>query len=92
MRRTLIAFLTASIAAGLVLLGSAAPASAEPDTRFGSCREMRAVDPNGVALTKRAVTRAVKQGFRAPLLCPVAYDANRRLDTDRDGVACERRR
>ncbi len=53
---------------------------------------MRAVDPNGVALTSRAVARAVKQGFRTPLLCPVAYDANRRLDTDRDGVACERRR
>jgi hypothetical protein len=92
MRRTLIAAATAALAAGLVLLGSAPPASAEPDTRFGSCREMRAVDPNGVALTKRAVSRAVKQGFRAPLLCPIAYDANRRLDADRDGVACERRR
>ena len=34
----------------------------------------------------------VPEGFRAPLLCPVAYEANRRLDTDRDGVACERRR
>ena len=76
---------------GLTLLG-APPASAEPDTRFGSCREMRAVDPNGVAISKRAVTRAVKQGYRTPLLCPVAYDANRRLDRDGDGVACERRR
>jgi hypothetical protein len=92
MRRTLTAFATASLAAGLVLIGSATPASAEPDTRFGSCREMRAVDPHGVARTERAVKRAVRQGFRAPLLCPVAYDANRRLDTDRDGVACERPR
>lgn len=92
MRRTLTATATAALAAGLVLFGSAPPAAAEPDTRFGSCREMRKVDPNGVALTKRAVTRAVKQGFRTPLLCPIAYDANRRLDTDRDGVACERRR
>ena len=92
MRRTLPVIVTASLAAGLVLFGSAPAASAEPDTRFGSCREMRTVDPNGVALTKRAVTRAVKQGFRTPLLCPVAYDANRRLDTDGDGVACERRR
>ena len=80
-----------SVMVGLTLLG-APPASAEPDTRFGSCREMRAVDPNGVARTERAVARAVKQGFRAPLLCPVAYDANRRLDRDGDGVACERRR
>lgn len=92
MRRTLTVVATAALAAGLVLLGSTTPAAAEPDTRFGSCREMRAVDPNGVAVSTRAVARAVKQGFRAPLLCPVAYDANRRLDTDRDGVACERRR
>ncbi len=92
MRRIVTAVATASLAAGAFLVGVAPQASAEPDTRFGSCREMRAVDPNGVAATKRAVTRAVKQGFRTPLLCPVAYDANRRLDTDRDGVACERRR
>ena len=76
--------------AGLTLL-TAPPAAAEPDTRFGSCREMRVVDPNGVAISKRAVNRAVKQGFRAPLLCPIAYEANKRLDFDRDGVACERR-
>ena len=88
-----IAHVTIALAAvtGLMLVGAPA-ASAEPDTRFGSCREMRKVDPNGVALTKRAVTRAEKQGVRTPLLCPVAYDANRRLDTDRDGVACERKR
>ena len=92
MRRATTAFATTSLAAALLLFGATTPAAAEPDTRFGSCREMRAVDPNGVALTQRAVTRAVKQGFRAPLLCPVAYDANRRLDTDRDGVACERHR
>jgi hypothetical protein len=92
MRRTLTLVATASLMGGLVLLGSAAPASAEPDTRFGSCREMRKVDPNGVARTDRAVVRAVKQGYRAPLLCPTAYAANSRLDTDRDGVACERRR
>jgi hypothetical protein len=82
---------TLAAAGGLLLLGAPA-ASAEPDTRFGSCREMRVVDPNGVALNNRAVKRAEKQGFRTPLLCPVAYDANRRLDTDGDGVACERRR
>ena len=83
--------ITVAASCGLIMLGAPA-ASAEPDTRFGSCREMRTVDPNGVALTKRAVARAVKQGYRAPLLCPVAYDANRRLDTDGDGVACERKR
>ena len=90
MRRFAVLTLAAALAGGTMLLAPAA--SAEPDTRFGSCREMRAVDPNGVALNTRAVTRAVKQGFRKPLLCPVAYEANRRLDTDRDGVACERRR
>ena len=91
MIRTLVATAALALAGGLMIVG-APGASAEPDTRFGSCREMRAVDPNGVAATPRAVTRAVKQGFRKPLLCPVAYDANRRLDRDGDGVACERRK
>lgn len=86
----------AGIAVALTVVGLiglvAPPASAEPDTRFASCREMRAVDPNGVARTQRAAARAEREGFRAPLLCPVAYRANARLDTDGDGVACERRR
>jgi hypothetical protein len=83
--------LTLALALAGITVLAAPPASAEPDTRFGSCREMRVVDPNGVAINKRAVNRAVKQGFRAPLLCPIAYEANKRLDFDRDGVACERR-
>ena len=90
MHRIAVLALSAALAGGAVLL--APPASAEPDTRFASCREMRAVDPNGVAISTRALKRAVREGFRTPLLCPVAYEANRRLDTDRDGVACERRR
>ncbi len=92
MHRRIALVTIAALASGLVLVGGAAPAAAEPDTRFGSCKAMRAVDPNGVALTQRAVKRAVKQGYRKPLLCPIAYDANKRLDRDRDGVACERRK
>ena len=92
MRRTLLLIVTASLASAITLVGTVAPASAEPDTAFGSCRAMREADPNGVARTERAVARAVRQGFRPPLLCPTAYAANRQLDTDRDGVACERRR
>ncbi len=91
MLRVLVSLSTVVLAGGL-LVGTAAPAAAEPDTTFGSCKAMRKVDPNGVALTQRAVKRAVKQGYRKPLLCPVAYDANKRLDRDRDGVACERKR
>jgi hypothetical protein len=92
MRRTLTIIATASLVAGLSLVGAVTPAAAEPDTRFGSCRAMWAVDPNGVARTERAAARAAKQGFRTPLLCPTAYAANSRFDTDRDGVACERKR
>lgn len=91
MRRTANWTVAVTALVGLTVLG-APPAAAEPDTRFANCREMRAVDPNGVAINERAIKRAVKQGFRAPLLCPVAYAANKRLDTDGDGVACERRR
>ncbi len=91
MRRLTYVNLSLALLIGLGITGAPA-ASAEPDTRFGSCREMRAVDPAGVARTERAAARATAQGFRTPLLCPVAYRANAHLDTDRDGVACERRR
>jgi hypothetical protein len=92
MRRLITLAAIAALSSGLVVVGSASPAAAEPDTKFGSCKAMRVVDPNGVALTQRAVKRAVKQGYRKPLLCPIAYDANKRLDRDGDGVACERKR
>ena len=82
-----------AIALGGALVTFAAPtASAEPDTRFDTCRQMRAVDPQGVARTERAARKAVRQGFRAPLVCPIAYRANAHLDPDGDGVACGRRR
>lgn len=87
-----IALSTFAGAMALTLATITAPGAwAEADTRFGSCREMRQVDPNGVARTEAAADRAVRAGFRPPLLCPTAYGANRRLDVDRDGVACERR-
>lgn len=91
MRRLTYVTISLALVAGVAIAGAPA-ASAEADTRFGSCREMRAVDPSGVARTERAAIRAKAQGFRTPLLCPVAYRANSHLDTDRDGVACERRR
>ncbi len=92
MKRILPSAALAAALLGGALVFAAPPAAAEPDTKFGSCAQMRAVDPNGVAATPRAVKRAVKQGYRKPLLCPVAYAANKRLDKDRDGVACERKR
>lgn len=91
MHRITLAVVAVAVGGALTVL-SAPTASAEPDTRFGTCREMRKVDPNGVARTETAVARAERAGFRSPLLCPIAYRANRHLDTDRDGVACERRR
>ena len=90
MSAAMVAVVTALLSGtGIVV---AQEASAEPDRRFASCRELRAVDPNGVAMTRKSVRQAVRQGFHEPLLCPVAYDANRRLDRDGDGIACERRR
>jgi hypothetical protein len=91
MKRITIALVAVAVGGALTIVGAPA-ASAEPDTRFGTCRAMRAVDPNGVARTERTARQAVREGFRAPLVCPVAYRANSHLDPDGDGVACERRR
>ncbi|MBI1351186.1 MAG: hypothetical protein GC156_08710 [Actinomycetales bacterium] len=90
MRRTLSTVTALALAGSLIIIGSG-PAAGEPDTRYRTCRQLWTVDPNGVAANPRAVRAAIRQGYRKPLLCPVAYAANRRLDRDRDGVACERR-
>jgi hypothetical protein len=77
-----------------VAIAVPASAAAEPHpTRvFASCAGVNAEYAGGVARTKAAADRVVRQGHLQPIVCPTAYAENRRLDRDRDGVVCERRR
>lgn len=53
---------------------------------YANCTALKAVHPNGVAKSKSAA-----QGLRyAPLVHAKLYEANAKMDRDKDGVACER--
>jgi hypothetical protein len=54
---------------------------------YDSCRALRRVYPEGVGTA--AAVGALKRKHHRPVAGEVAYGANRSLDTDRDGIACE---
>jgi hypothetical protein len=86
--------LAVALSASLVVgLAPAAHAMPSPSTAFTSCAGVNAEYPGGVARTQAAADRVVRKGHLRPIVCPTAYAQNQaRLDRDRDGVVCERRR
>lgn len=79
----------AVLAAGAVL--TAPPAAAE-DTmaaRAGSCAQLHADYPNGIAKTDKAARAAVRAGYRKPFVCKRVYLRLQPLDTNRNRSVCE---
>lgn len=74
--------------AGLVLaslLLGAAPADA---ASFKNCADLRKSYPYGVSQSATTIKR-VGNGIFTPKTQPSVYKANRKLDVNRDGIACE---
>ena len=65
------------------LISISTTAHAAPSKSFRSCAELKKSYPNGVALNRVAIGAMVVD------VRPVVYRANKRLDIDRDGIACE---
>lgn len=82
---TVIAFLAIG---NLPRLGEAISDGAAPAEVYGSCKQLRRDYPTGVG-TVAAVDGLVQR--RLPVMDDRAYEANAELDTDADGIACERR-
>jgi len=64
-----------------------------PTARYGSCEDLLQDWPNGVAQSKNAAARAVREGFYRPASSAKARKVYRahssNLDRDDDGTACE---
>lgn len=93
MRRTTLL----GLAAVAALFGGAlfaSPASASPGRvpHFGSCAQLHRAYHHGVG-RPGAVDRVRGHAHRVTTFTRdgVVYEANRRLDVDRDGIACEQR-
>jgi|tagenome__1003787_1003787.scaffolds.fasta_scaffold20672862_1 hypothetical protein len=83
MRKFIIA--VAALAALAATAAIAAPADASV-RHFRNCTAMHTVYPHGIA-TSRAAAKA--HGWQAKVSASL-YKANKQMDRDRDGVACER--
>jgi opacity protein-like surface antigen len=82
MRKFIVIAAAAALAATAAI---AAPADASA-RHFRNCTAMHKVYPHGIAKS-RAAARA--HGWEAKVSASL-YKANKRMDRDRDGVACER--
>ncbi len=87
--------MTAIAVTALVILGAAAPASAEPTLlakTYSNCTALAKVYPHGVSkvsLTKKQWKARGATG--KPAVRPGVYKANKAsMDRDKDGIACER--
>jgi hypothetical protein len=83
----------AAAATAVLLVGFGAQiGEAQQGTRakeYASCKAMHRDWPHGVAKSKRAADREVRDGYGRPHVSRRLYRANRSLDANDDGVACE---
>lgn len=79
-----------ALAVAAACLAVAPPASADaPVKRYANCTALTAAYPAGVATSRAAASRAVRDGMRRPAVNATVYAQNKGSDRDHDGVACE---
>lgn len=87
LRLAIVAVATVAALAGVPLVLTQA-VDVGPPTSYATCVDLHGDYPHGVGAVA-AVDGLVQR--RLPAMDDRAYEANARLDTDRDGIACERR-
>ena len=82
--------LAAVLVSATLTLGFSVPADAAART-YGDCTSLRRAYANGVAQSWSTALHPSPWwiGIRFPAISSAVYTANRRLDRDRDGIACE---
>ncbi len=82
MKRLLIATISLGLALGLM------PASQAAVKVFKNCTELNKVYPGGVALPGAINSGGATK--KAPKYDKALYNANKKSDRDKDGIACEK--
>jgi hypothetical protein len=77
------------LAAVLSVTGLATGSAQAAARQFGDCNAMHAVYPNGVSKTAKPSPFPFWVKIRPPVADAATYAANKRLDRDNDGIACE---
>jgi predicted ATPase len=77
----------------LALLGLGIQASGAQEvqgvTQYRNCRAMHRYWEHGVARSRAAARAEIRDGYGRPHVSRALYRANRELDANDDGVACE---
>jgi hypothetical protein len=92
-RRAVGALLAAAVASGGLVL-TAAPASATVPARYKNCTAVNKVYKHGIGRATahdRTSGKPVTTFKRSTKLYNAAIKANKGLDRDKDGIACEKR-
>ena len=80
--------LVVGVIVGVGLMGGL-PAGAASSTAFANCTALHHTHRYGVAKSVAAANRQVNSGHWPPFVSLSGYNANSRLDADKDGTACE---
>ena len=88
---TIVRGLAVAGAATIMLVMGVAPAQAAPKPRtYKNCTELNKVYKGGVAKNSKVRNKGGKTKYK-PTVSKKVYDLNyKRLDRDKDGIACER--
>jgi hypothetical protein len=78
-----------SIGLAVTLMLGSTPELAQAAHHYSSCTAMHKDWAHGVAKSRRAANREVADGYGRPHVSRRLYRANRDLDANDDGVACE---
>ncbi len=83
-----------AVSAPVAALSGPADAAASAGRYYSSCAKLTKDFPHGVAKSRKAAQKQVRQGYGSPAYGKRArsvYATNKgRLDRDKDGTACER--
>ncbi len=71
-----------------IALALSATSASTAVAKFSSCKSLRSVYPNGIALS-RTIAGAQVGKIEPPRVSSTLYLANRKLDSNKDGIACE---
>lgn len=78
-----------TLALSSALIFGIAPGSSTAATTFKNCTELNKQYTGGIAKDSKVRNKGGKTKF-TPFVSAALYNANSKLDRDKDGIACER--
>ncbi|MFF2484254.1 excalibur calcium-binding domain-containing protein [Paenibacillus sp. NPDC058071] len=89
MKKVMMGFIAVCLAAGLTFPVAEAAKKDDETKRYKNCTELNKVYKGGVARTAKATNKGSKTKYK-PHVSQALYDANKKLDRDKDMIACEK--